>query len=364
MSSNLDARGPLPRFLPQLEGLRAVAALGVLLTHVAFQTGVDPKSFGGAVLARFDFFVSVFFSLSAFLLWRNFRSEGYYLRRCARILPAYWVYAVAVLLLLPEAFGTPWGASLATLTFTQIYIPNGLAGGLTHLWSLCVEVAFYVALPLVALVVRGRSFKGRVSIFVALASIGLLWAMMPWPEPGVNFQIFPFSYLPWFMVGMIAAECEGRVTLPQWTKGACWPVALAVCWVAGKEWYGPLGLVHPTPVEFTLRLLAGTVFAAVLLLPYALGDQRSFLASNVMTLLGRWSYSLFLWHIAVLSAVFPILGIPVFNGHFLLVGLVTIVASVAVAAASYYLVEEPGAAWVKSLWLKRSTRDVSEAQSY
>lgn len=359
MTTHGDTGGSLPRFLPQLEGLRAVAAVGVVLTHVAFQTGVDPETFGGAVLARFDFFVSVFFSLSAFLLWRNFRLEGYYLRRCARIMPAYWACVVAVLALLPEAFGTDIGTTVATLTLTQIYIPHGLAGGLTHLWSLCVEVAFYLALPLIAVLVRGRARRERILIFGLLAVLGFVWALMPWPEPGVNFQIFPFSYLPWFMVGMIAAEFEGRLYLPQWTKLVCWPVALGVCWVAGQDWYGPLGLVHPSPVEFALRLLAGTVFAVVVLCPYSLGNQRSLLASAAMTSLGRWSYSLFLWHIAVLSAVFPILGISVFSGQFLLVALVTLVVGVGVSAASYYLVEQPGAKWVKNFWLKRT---ISPAQ--
>lgn len=356
MTTYNDRATLAPRFLPQLEGLRAVAALGVLLTHVAFQTGVDPASFSGAILARFDFFVSVFFSLSAFLLWRNFRPEGYYLRRCARILPAYWACVIAVLLLLPEAFGTSLGVSVATLTFTQIYIPQGLAGGLTHLWSLCVEVAFYVALPVIGVLVRGKSRKARILVFGALALGGYVWAVLPWPEPGVNFQIFPFSYLPWFMVGMIAAELEGMLRIPDWARWFTWPAALAVCWVAGQEWYGPLGLVHPSPVEFLLRVLAGTIFAALILVPYALGSQRSVLSSRVMTLVGKWSYSLFLWHIAVLSAVFPILGIPVFSGHFMIVGLVTIGASCAISAASYYLVEEPGARWLRSALRKGEWR--------
>lgn len=99
-----------PRHLPGLEGLRAVAAFGVILTHVAFQTGVDPRSLAGSVLARFDFFVPVFFALSAFLLWRNHYDDHdattigrYLLNRMGRILPAYLACVVAVILLLPEA---------------------------------------------------------------------------------------------------------------------------------------------------------------------------------------------------------------------------------------------------------------------
>ena len=70
-------------FLPQLESLRGVAAIGVLITHVSFQTGIDPATHIGGFLTRFDFFVSVFFGLSGFLLWRsgNFSFKRYYSRR-------------------------------------------------------------------------------------------------------------------------------------------------------------------------------------------------------------------------------------------------------------------------------------------
>lgn len=335
------------RYLPHLEGLRAVAAVGVLLTHVAFQTGLDPASVGGAVLARFDFFVAVFFSLSAFLLWRNFRKESYYARRCARILPAYVVCVIAVLMLLPEAFGTPGHVTLATLTFTQIYLPQALAGGLTHLWSLCVEVAFYAVLPLLAAVVRDKAKAARCGVFVGLALVGWCWALVPWPEPGVNFQIFPVSYLPWFAVGLLAAEWEGSVTVPRWMRFVSWPFALVVCWVAGQGWYGPQGLVHPSPVEFFLRIVAGTVFAALVLLPYTWGDEKTILSTKPVVVLGTWSYSLFLWHMAVLSVVFPVVGVPVFGGQFFLVAAATLAVSIPVAAASYYFIEKPGVVWVR-----------------
>ncbi|MDN6619241.1 MAG: acyltransferase family protein, partial [Corynebacterium variabile] len=58
-------------FLPALEGLRAVAALGIILTHAAFQTGNDTGAVINRIIARTDFFVPVFFALSGFLLWRR-----------------------------------------------------------------------------------------------------------------------------------------------------------------------------------------------------------------------------------------------------------------------------------------------------
>src|SRR5260370_42480308 len=89
-----------------LDGLRAAAAVAVVLTHVAFQTGEVVRGAGGALLGRLDAGVAVFFALSGFLLYRPYvaaRWDGrppppvrrYALRRAARILPAYWLAPIA-----------------------------------------------------------------------------------------------------------------------------------------------------------------------------------------------------------------------------------------------------------------------------
>src|SRR5690606_35714750 len=86
-------------FLPAVEGLRACAALGVIVTHVAFQTGHTSGAVG-RLLGRFDLAVAVFFALSGFLLWRGHAAAvrglrptpatGRYLRsRVVRIMPGY-----------------------------------------------------------------------------------------------------------------------------------------------------------------------------------------------------------------------------------------------------------------------------------
>ena len=91
---------PAPRaFIPALEGMRGMAALGVLVTHVAFQTGTSGMAVLGPILERFDMAVAVFFALSGFLLWRPHaaaahglgrapRTSRYLLHRVARVMPA------------------------------------------------------------------------------------------------------------------------------------------------------------------------------------------------------------------------------------------------------------------------------------
>lgn len=336
-----------PAILPELDGLRAVAAYGIVATHVAFQTAT-----GSAVLERFDYFVAVFFALSAFLLARGGLREGYYSRRLARLAPAYVVCVAVVLLALPPLAGVTWGQAVANLMLVQVYVPHSLIDGLTQMWSLCIEAAFYVVLPLY-LRLDGR---GRRAALAGSVVLGLAW---PWAVAGVadpavvNMQIWPPSYAPWFAVGLVLAELERarvRYAGPRWPVAA---LALPVAWVAGV--IGPRGLEHPSPAEFNVRVLLGAVFAALVVAPYALGQRErgTVLSSKVMRTLGRWSYSVFLWHMAVLYFVFPVLGVQVFSGHFLLVYAATALASTAVAYMSYELVEVPGARLVRQATAKQ-----------
>src|ERR1700754_1302276 len=100
-------------FLPAVEGMRACAAIGVVVTHVAFQTG-HSSGVTGRLFGRFDLAVAVFFALSGFLLWRGHAAAarglgsrprtGHYLRsRVVRIMPAYVVAVVVILTLLPDS---------------------------------------------------------------------------------------------------------------------------------------------------------------------------------------------------------------------------------------------------------------------
>ena len=70
-------------FLPAVEGMRACAAIGVVVTHVAFQTG-HTGGIAGRLFGRFDLAVAVFFALSGFLLWRGHAAAARGLRHIRR----------------------------------------------------------------------------------------------------------------------------------------------------------------------------------------------------------------------------------------------------------------------------------------
>ncbi len=218
-------------FLPAVEGMRACAAMGVVLTHVAFQTGTSDGVIG-RLLHRFDLAVAVFFALSGFLLWRGHAAAarglrhrppaGHYLRsRLVRIMPGYLVAVLIILALLPEAKNaaslTVW---LANLTLTQVYVPLTLTAGLTQMWSLSVEVSFYLALPLLAFLAYLLPVRARVPAIAAVAVASLGWGLLPiHTAEGVNFLNWPPAYASWFAAGMLLAE---------WTVSPVgWPHRLA-----------------------------------------------------------------------------------------------------------------------------------------
>ncbi|MEB3020277.1 acyltransferase family protein [[Mycobacterium] crassicus] len=351
--------GGVRSFLPAVEGMRACAAIGVVITHVAFQTG-HSTGISGRLWGRFDMAVAVFFALSGFLLWRGhaaaargLRPEpaaGHYLRsRIVRIMPAYLVSVVVILALLPDAGGASLTVWLANLTMTQIYVPLTLTPGLTQMWSLAVEVSFYIALPLLALGARRLPVRARVPAIAAVSLLSLGWGFLPIHTPfGVNPLNWAPAYGCWFGAGMLLAEWAfspvGRIHRLARRRLPMALVTVAAFLVAASPLAGPEGLTSATVGQFIVRTAMGGVLAWALLAPLVLDrpdTPHRFLASPAMVTLGRWSYGIFIWHLAALDMVFPVIGRFAFTGDMAVVLVLTMVFTVAIAAVSYALVEQP-----------------------
>lgn len=354
--------GGVRSFLPAVEGMRACAAMGVVVTHVAFQTGHSSGA-TGRLFGRFDLAVAVFFALSGFLLWRGHAAAardlgsrprtGHYLRsRVVRIMPAYVVAVVVILCLLPDADHASPTVWLANLTLTQIYVPLTLTGGLTQMWSLSVEVGFYLALPILALLARRLPVRARVPAIAALGALSWAWGWVPGHAPeGINPLNWPPAFFSWFAAGMLLAEwVHGGIGLPARLvqKKAGRPVlavvAVAAYLVAASPLAGPEGLVPGTPAQFAVKTAMGALVAFALVAPLVLDrpdTPHRILGTTVMVTLGRWSYGLFVWHLAALAMVFPVLGTFPFTGNMPAVLVVTLIFGFAIAAVSYALVESP-----------------------
>ncbi|AVM65285.1 MULTISPECIES: acyltransferase family protein [Dietzia] len=359
-------------FVPALEGIRGLAAVGVLTTHVAFVTRSSTGSPVKRLFGRLDLAVAVFFAKSGFLLWRahadharkdrpgTARPTREYLRsRLVRIMPAYAVLVAAAMLLLKQNHVNGPASWIANLTLTQIYTSNFLVAGLTHAWSLAVEMAFYLAFPLLWTALRGLrgdAARWRIPAIVAFGASGLVFPMIPWHAIGllptdVNVQILPPSFTAWFAAGMLLAEI---VTAPEGTLVRACRDRLARWgwWIAGgaalvvttvPAWFSE-GFVHPGPLEFAARTgLAGTmaflVLAPVVLAPE--GTRFPVLESAPLQKVGTWSYGIFLWHQLVLHAAFPLTRTPLWAPRMAVIWPVTVAGSLAAGAASHRFLEEP-----------------------
>lgn len=369
--------GPGATTLPALDGLRALAVLAVLLTHVGFQTGATLRGQSGAVLSRLDLGVTLFFLLSGFLLYRPYAAAHFgagpapalrrYLRnRALRILPAYWLLVLVTLpLLSPDEVGP--GELATQLLLLQTAAAGHLHAGLTQTWSLVVEVGFYLLLPALAWLVRPRrartpdqQLRAEGALLAAMVLVALAWQLAVHAgglgDERVTTLWLP-GYLDWFALGMAAAVLRSwreATGAGRWVgelagaAGSCLLVALLLFWLATSPLTGPRGLESPTAWEALLRHGLYGLVAAALLAPVVLrpaGSRASLwerlLAGRVARRLGEISYGVFLWHLLALALVFRLPFLEPFTGRFLLVLLLALPLSLLLAELSLRLVERP-----------------------
>ena len=344
-----------------LTGIRAVAALLVVLTHAAYTTGHYTHGYLGLVYSRMEIGVPIFFVLSGFLLfgpWVKAAASGglspsvrrYAWHRVRRIMPAYVVTVIAAYVLYhfrtagPNPGHTVMGF-LRNLSLTQIYTDNYLYSylhqGLTQMWSLAVEVAFYVALPLLAyllLVVLCRRQWRPVLLLTGLVGLALItpaWLILVHTTDFLpdGARLWLPTYLSWFIGGMMLAVFQ-QMGVRAYAM-ACVPLAL-VCFfivstpIAGEPTTSPNQLR-----EALFKAAFYAVIATVTVAPLALGDRglyARFLASRPMVFLGEISYEIFLIHLLTMELVMvEIVQYPIYTGSVGIVFVVTVVVTVPLA---------------------------------
>lgn len=371
-ASKTSIQTDLGRRLSALEGLRAVAVLAVVVTHAGFLSGATGRSVFPGLIARMDFGVAIFFVLSGFLLYlphaRHSLSAGpipsvrdYAVRRFARIYPALLLCLAGTYALLDVARSAPPSSWVAHLTLVQVLSPSWQIGPLNHLWSLCTEVAFYIALPLLARVlVMGRpatrTAMVRRQVVRLFGFVALAWLFRVLVGSGAVASLSALSWLPahldWFAAGMLLSVLRTAHLQLGWGTAVVVPLrdapvatrvlGLLLLWLATTSLAGPYDLRPATVSEDLLKHLSYLFAATALVAPAAVdaGDQLSRgLSTRAATWLGTISYGVFLWHLPIMFAVQEWLDLPLFGGQFWLRLLLTLALTVPVAAVSWYLVE-------------------------
>ncbi|HMM94506.1 acyltransferase [Phycicoccus sp.] len=359
------------RRFPAFDGLRAVGALFVVTTHVGFHSGASLNTEFRGLLSRMDSGVAIFFVLSGFLLFRPHvvawlegapgpRLMTYLRHRALRILPALWLAVLGSALLL-EQRDVPLAAYLRTATLTQIYTGGNEAQGLTQMWSLATEGAFYVLLPLAAYVVtRGRptprAVGARLLVLLATPLAGAAWMAFSSTAGHPLMAVWLPGFVGWFGVGMALALWQaareagllrgGRLDLLAGSPSTAWALAATLFLVLASPVAGPYSLAPPTPFEAGSKSLLYAVFALLVVLP-ATATAESVpplvrpLGGRVARWLGDVSYGVFCYHLIVLGLLEQAMDYRIFSGGFLRLWVPTVVLTLVVAAASHYLLERP-----------------------
>ncbi|CAN5856338.1 acyltransferase [soil metagenome] len=326
-----------------LTGMRAVAALLVVGTHAAFGTGVLTHGYLGLMMARLEIGVSIFFVLSGYLLfrpWVRSAADGvpapsvsrYGRHRIRRIMPAYVVTVLAAYLLYQFHFATPnpghtWMGLLRHLTLTQIYsdhyLTTQLHQGLTQMWSLAVEAAFYVALPLLAYLLLKVLCRGQWRPGVLLAGLaGLAAFSLAWQLIYLVTHWLPSSagmwlpgHLLYFVGGMALAALQVMGVRCHWS--AVIPLAVVGFLIVSTPIAGEM-LVPIQPWQPLVKAVFYALIATLTVAPLALGDDGAYarlLGSRPMVWLGEISYEVFLLHVVVMEIVMSsVLRWPIFTG--------------------------------------------------
>jgi len=351
-------------YYPALTGLRAVAAFAVFAFHHRHLQGLGTSALAAAlraVLSELHIGVSIFFTLSGFLLTKRYAGQRfggaewrrYLLHRAARIWPVYLVLVVVTFAASYPTEGRPhpgrWLAELAaSLTLLKGLAEKYYLSGIPQAWSLTVEEGFYLLAPLVFWL--GWRYRPGWAWPLLAAGAALLGLAAYAAVPALGSPIF-----------VLKATIFGR--LPEFLVGA------AFAWYAPQARRGLATLTGVAGIALTLVLLiliqhvthhiSINSYPGVLLnnwlLPLATGWLLHGLATEPTRLarllstplgqqLGRASYCFYLLHLGVLTnALQPLLRLWLPAGPAVVA---TFGVLVLASLALHRCVEQPAHRWL------------------
>ncbi len=331
-----------PGYRPDIDGLRALAVLPVLLYHARI-----PGLSGGYVG------VDVFFVISGFLITGiiareidagEFSIREFYERRARRILPALFavvafVLVAAALLYLPGDFeGVPksTGAALFFLANVWFFSQTGYFQGgaetmpLLHTWSLGVEEQFYILFPIVLWLFARYATRWRNATIVAAALASFAWA---WAVQGAN-DGFAFYMLPTRAWELLAGSLLALGIIPAMPNARLREILALAGFIA----IATATLLYDHDTVFPGLTALPPVLGAALLIHCAPGTHIGGLLSlRGPVFIGTISYSLYLWH-------WPLIVFTEYAQDALLVwwqSVTVIAASILIAWVSWRFIEAP-----------------------
>jgi peptidoglycan/LPS O-acetylase OafA/YrhL len=330
------------------DAVRGIAMTCVIILHLAgaslvltdLYSGNDFSSYGrapGTAMYALELAVPMFFVLSGYLItapWirayvhgRSTPSVRRYLRnRALRIVPVLWLLSAVMLAL----YGTRGSSALdiaAVFGFTQVYLRSGVQPFLSQVWSIDVEVAFYLLVPVVAVVLtfatrrvsagirRDLSPRGRVVLILGLLAVasvasallrathlGTLWA----DSPVANL----YSFAPG--IALAALEIELAQAISRRRPRLLAPIlglsslglALAVVLATADD---PIAMGRARG-ELAVVAVCGLAVAALLVRQLVRADSPRWVDNRVTRWLGACSYPCYILQGAAIASSLSVIG--------------------------------------------------------
>lgn len=268
---------------PMLDGWRGISILLVLSAHL-LPLGPKPwhLNVGAGLLGMAFFFVLSGFLVTHFLLNNQYGVKDFLIRRLFRILPLAWTYMGLVFLLYPM----PDEALMPHFLFYANYPPEPLVHITGHLWSLCVEMHFYLG---VALLVASLGKRGLLLIPVLCLGFTLLRVGY-----GAHYSVITHLRVDEILAGStLALAYSGKLggeRMEEWLRfalhPALFPALLVLLLVSSHPDSGFMNYFRP--------YLAAAVVGCTLFSPRTRGAE--FLGNPVLRYIAAISYALYVYH--------------------------------------------------------------------
>lgn len=361
-----------------LDSLRGLSTILIVVYHTSFVSGytVAHADSIGAYIDRLNVGVAIFFVLSGFLIFRPFahslihgsplpKTRNYYLKRAARILPAYWL-ALFVLAGLDALTIKNSSGFIRNIFLVHPFTEDNVFTGIAQAWTLSVELSFYLAAPVIAYIffLQSRRQIGLVSVATLLKALSVLFLGAYAFRLSIHQTDFWFlktahiwlpSHMDTLALGMgLAVLVETPASAKPLSKLKHFLVnhtgLFVLCsifvWLISANINMSIGLVVPDFKTDLLRHFLYSIASVLLVAPFCVESQSRLVKAmsfRLFTWLGTISYGIYLWHMAFLDGNFADKYMPYTenDGQVLLRFLVVLPASIAIASLSYYVLERP-----------------------
>ena len=361
-----------------LDSLRGLSTILIVVYHTSFVSGytVAHADSIGAYIDRLNVGVAIFFVLSGFLIFRPFahslihgsplpKTRNYYLKRAARILPAYWL-ALFVLAGLDALTIKNSSGFIRNIFLVHPFTEDNVFTGIAQAWTLSVELSFYLVAPVIAYIFYRQSRRqiGLVSVATLLKALSVLFLGAYAFRLSIHQTDFWFlktahiwlpSHMDTLALGMgLAVLVEAPASAKPLSKLKYFLVnhtgLFVLCsifvWLISANINVSIGLVVPDFKTDLLRHFLYSIASVLLVAPFCVESQSrlvKFMSFRILTWLGTISFGIYLWHMAFLGGNFAEKYMPYTenDGQVLLRFLVVLPASIAIASLSYYVLERP-----------------------